>query len=196
MKSLKVVLIVSALLSSFNVTAEELKPVADVKATKAERIETELNVIFTRALTIAAKKLDTERKVAPFAVILKKDSTVGFFEADLSSEKSKGFTVSEQVFQLRRYLTEMAIKDGIKASVLGQYNIIRDEKNTTVQGLNFEIEHVDGVALLKFIPVSEQDNDNGEEAKKIIIHTEFISTTVKHANVFTEMTKSISESKR
>lgn len=183
--SLKAVLISICLIASANAFSNE-KTTSESKL-KAIQIEKEVNLIFTRALSAAATKLDTDREMAPFAMILKQDDTVGFFE--IESSQAKTLSVNQQVFQIRKYLTEMALDAEIKASTIAQYVAITDGKKTN-QGISFEVEHLEGVALLRMIPVTEKENEG--KASTIVLHTESISTSVKHAMVFTDMAKSIS----
>lgn len=185
-KYLKVVLISVFMSASISVFAETLSD-AD-KAIKASKIEREVNQVFTRALSAAATKLEEERQMTPFAIILKNDDSVGYFEID-PVEAGK-VSVNKQVFQIRRMLTEMALAGEIKSSVIALYVSIAHEEQVK-QGITFEVEHIDGVALLRMVPVTEKLN--GDDPSTIVLHTESITTSVKHANVFTDMAKSISQ---
>ncbi len=184
--SLKAVLISIVLSSSLSVFAED--KVVTENDLKSTQIEKELNFLFTKALSTAATKLDAERQMTPFAMILKQNGGIGFFE--IEGVKAKELSVNQQVFQIRRYLTELALNSEIKASVLGLYINMSDGKNSK-QGISFEVEHLEGVALLRVIPVTEKQN--GDQPSTIVIHTESITTSVKHAMVFTDMAKSISK---
>ncbi len=186
-KVLKITLAIVLMTCSVSSFSKDV--VTSEAALKSSIIEKELNLAFTKALSTAATKLDAEGEMTPFAIILRRDSTLGFFEVEKTPETKK-LSVNDQVFGIRRYLTELALAGQIKATVLGMYVSISNGTEVSQQGISFEIEHLEGVAMLRFIPVSEKVNT--DKPNTIVIHTESISTTIKHAMVFTEMAKIIS----
>jgi len=153
---------------------------------KEARIEKDLNDIFERGLNVAAFKLDKKENVRPFAVIKKNDGSVGVFELDAYKIK-KGMSVNQMSYSVRRYLTELAIAKQIQASVLVMYAVVRPKGEDARQGISFEIEHIDGVSMMRFLPVSQAEGGAG----KLIIHTESITSTIKPATVFTDMVRAL-----
>ncbi len=153
---------------------------------KEFRIEKDLNDIFERGINVAAFKLDKKEDIRPFAIIKKNDGTVGVFELDGNKIK-EGMSVNQMSYGVRRYLTELAIAKQIQASVLVMYAMVKPEGEEARQGISFEIEHIDGVSMMRFMPVSKVEGEEG----KLVIHTESITSTIKPATVFTEMVKAI-----
>jgi len=153
---------------------------------KEFRIEKDLNDIFERGINVAAFKLDKKEDIRPFAIIKKNDGTVGVFELDANKIK-EGMSVNQMSYGVRRYLTELAIAKQIQASVLVMYAMVKPEGEEVRQGISFEIEHIDGVSMMRFMPVSKVEGEEG----KLVVHTELITSTIKPATVFTEMVKAI-----
>jgi len=153
---------------------------------KEARIEKDLNDIFERGLRLAAYKLDNKEDIRPFAVIKKNNGKVGVFELD-ANQVSEKMSINKMSFSVRRYLTELAIAKQIQASVLVMYATVEPKGEKARQGLSFEIEHLDGVSMMRFVPISPAEDENS----KLIIHTELISAAIKPATVFTEMVKAI-----
>ncbi len=176
-------LVVSSLCFSAGSVAEKMP---ESSKHKEVRIEKDLNDIFERGLRLAAYKLDNKEDIRPFAVIKKNDGKVGVFELDAKQVNEK-MSINKMSFSVRRYLTELAIAKQIQASVLVMYATVKPKGEEARQGLNFEIEHLDGVSMMRFIPVSPAKS----EGDKLIIHTELISSAIKPATVFTEMVKAI-----
>ncbi len=157
---------------------------------KESRIEGDLNNLFKRGLDTAALKLDRNEDVQPFAIIKRFDGSLGVFELD-KTPKNEKMSVNKKALSVRRYLTEMAIASQLQASILVMYAVIKPEGEKAQQGLTFEMEHIDGVSLLRFLPVSDHRGKNDENDNKLVLHTESLSDTIKPVTVFTEMVKAL-----
>jgi len=64
------------------------------------------------------------------------------------------------------------------------YATVRQKGKAPRQGLIFEIEHIDGVSLLRFLPISKIKDEQGKESGKLLFELEALSTTVKPKTVF------------
>ena len=162
---------------------------------KEIRIENDLNDIFKRGLDVAAFKMNNKDDVRPFAVIKKMDGSVGVFELDVSPE-TKDLSVNQMTFSVRRYLTELAVAKQIKASVLVMHAMVHQEGKGNTQGLSFEIEHIEGVSILRFLPITEYKHESDVAKNKTVLHTEAMTATVKPNTVFTDMVKALAANKK
>jgi hypothetical protein len=180
----KVLTIATLLLSAvcFSTITSAEKMVESSKY-KSERVEKDVNDVFQRAFRMAATELDTRQQVKPFAVIQKKDGKLGVFGLD-STEKNAKLTVDDQTASIRKYLIELVVADQINASVQVMYASVQQKDKTPRQGLIFEIEHIEGVSLLRFLPISKIKNDKGVETGKLLFEMESLTTTVKPQTVF------------
>ncbi len=149
-----------------------------------ERIESELNELFLTSMKTAAYRLDKTREVKPFGVIKKTDGTLGVFAAADSDEALNKMSVSEQSASVRRVLIELAAKKQITSSVMVMYSVVRQKGKDTQQGLMFEIEHADGISLMRFLPLTEKENSLDKESKRMVLELKALTTTVKPATVF------------
>jgi len=171
-ESLKVVLIALVASASTHVLAEAL-------AEKEKRIETGVNVLFQEAIKAAAAELDADQTVSPFAVVLRSNGKVGYFSA---TDENKKLSINEQAARIRRMLKDLAISQQIEASTFGMYATVSQEK-VSESGLIFEIEHKDGVSLMRFLPVSE---GKGQNDGKLVFELERIQTTTKSRDIFVD----------
>ncbi len=157
---------------------------------KETRIENDLNNLFKRGLDTAAVKLDRNEDIRPFAIIKKLDGKLGVFELD-DTPKNASLSVNQMALSVRRYLTELAIASQIEASVLVMYAVIRPKGGKARQGLTFEMEHIEGVSIIRFLPITDHRNDENSETNKLVLHTEDLTDNLKPASVFTEMVKAL-----
>jgi len=185
-KSLKVVLISLALSVSAQVVAEKMP---ESPKQKEIRIENDLNSLFDRATKAAAFKMDRKEDVRPFAIIKKKVGGLGVFEL-AKTDKNEKLTVNQMALSIRRHLTELAIAKEIDASVLVMYASVQPKGEEVRNGLSFEIEHIDGVSIMRFLPITEQTAENSED-NMLVLHIENMSTTGKPATVFTDMVRAV-----
>lgn len=186
-KAVKIIGLLVAVLGASQMTLAEEMP--ESPRQKEARIEKGVNVLFERAVKGAALKLNNKENIYPYAIILKKDGRLGFFELDLTTTK-KQLSVTDMALSVRRYLSELAVADQIDASVLIMYATVQAKGEKPAQGLTFEIEHTDGVSLMRFLPVTED-----KENEKLILHTESMTTSIKPVTVFTDMVKAIVKNK-
>ena len=178
-KSLKVVLMTLALnLTSLSLLAEEMP---ESPKAKADRIEREINELFQRGFRTAAVKLDKTSQVIPFAVIQKKDGKYGVFSAG-SNEK---LSIDAQTASIRKHLIELVVAGQIDASMQVMYATVREEGKDSRQGLMFEIEHIEGISLLRFLPVSKIKDSQDKGSKELLFEMESLSTTAKPQVIFT-----------
>ncbi len=150
---------------------------------KSERIEKDVNGMFQRAFRMATSELDIRQVVKPFAVIQKKDGEFGVFGID-SSEKNASLTVDDQAASIRRHLIELVVADQINASLQVMFATVKQGDKPSRQGLMFEIEHIGGVSLLRFLPISKIKDDKGVETGKLLFEMESLTTTIKPKTVF------------
>jgi len=191
------VLSVAALVIStvcFSVTSSAEKMPESSKHREV-RIETDLNNLFTRGMNAAALKLGKKEDLHPFAIIKKYDGSLGTFELE-NSEKTKDFTVNQKALSIRRYLTELAIAKQIEAAVIVMYAVIRPKGEEPRQGITFEMEHIEGISFMRFLPTSNYVDEKDASNNKLVLHTEAISDVAKPVTVFTEMVKAIVKQKQ
>ncbi len=173
-------LMISSLCFSTSSIAEKMP---ETPKHKSERIKKDVNQIFQHAFRRAATELDAMQQVMPFAVIQKKDGRLGVFRID-DTEKDADLTVDEQAASIRKNLIGLVVADQIDASLQVMYAAVQQEGKTPRQGLIFEIEHIDGVSLLRFLPISKIRDDKGAETGKLLFDMESLTTTIKPKTVF------------
>jgi F420-0:gamma-glutamyl ligase len=162
---------------------------------KEQRIENDLNDLFTRGMNAAALILGKKEDLHPFAIIKKYDGTLGMFELD-NSEKTKGLSVNQKALSIRRYLTELAIAKQIEATVLVMYAVIQPKGKEPRQGITFEMEHIEGISFMRFLPTSNYVDEKDASNNKLVLNTEAISDVAKPVTVFTNMVKAIVKQKQ
>ena len=177
-KSLKVVLVALALILASQTSLSEEMPVNP--KIKAQQVEADLNYLLKESLKAAALEMDKDFEMGPFAFVKKADGTTGFF-TPLPDTKQ---TVDEQISSIRAMLIDLARTKQILASVQSQYVRIIKDKKVAQQGITFEIEHVDGVSIMKFLPVSEV-KDKNNKITSLNFQTDKLSTGNKLPVVFT-----------
>ncbi len=150
---------------------------------KELRIEKDVNELFQRGVRMAATELDVRKEVKPFAVIKKRDGTYGVFGTG-NTEKNAKLSVDDQTASIRKYLIELVVADQIDASMQVMYATVKQDGKPPRQGLMFEIEHINGVSLLRFLPISKIKDEQGKESGKLLFELEALSTTVKPKTVF------------
>ncbi len=146
-----------------------------------ERIETNLTSLFTDAVKAAAVELDKDHEMAPFTILMKKDGTFGFLSL---SDKNDGMSVDQQVASIRALLIDMASTRQIDATVQVMYANVSNKSGDSSQGLVFEIEHREGVSMMRFIPVSEIKDESGKKTGRLVFEMEKLSTGSKPQTVF------------
>ena len=149
---------------------------------KEARIEKDVNALFKGVIVAAAKDLNDDKQMRPFALVKKLDGTTGLYQSD-ESEKNKHLTVVQQASAIRNLLTGLADTEQITAYAQAMYAAIKKEDGNTVQGLSVEIEHKDGVSLMRFIPISSINVDGKE---KLDFQLQNVSTAVKPKVVFAQ----------
>jgi hypothetical protein len=148
---------------------------------KEDRIEGNLTFLFREAINASAAELDKDHQMAPFAMLMKKDGKLGFFS---TGDKNKGLSIDQQVASIRALLIDMASTQQIDASVQVMYAGVANKSGESSQGLVFEIEHREGVSIMRFIPVSEIKDDKGVKTGKLMFEMEKLSTGSKPQTVF------------
>jgi len=148
---------------------------------KESRIEGDLNKLFKEALKASAVELDGDHEMSPFALVKKKDGSLGFFAP---SDKNENLSTDQQVASIRRMLIDLAATRQINASVQVMYATVSDGKDNKNQGLVFEIEHRAGVSIMRFIPVSEIEDEQGKKTGDLMFEMEKLSTGSKTQTVF------------
>ncbi len=146
-----------------------------------KRIETNLTSLFKEAIKAAAVELDQDHEMSPFTMLMKKDGTFGFLSL---SDKNKGMTVDQQVASIRALLIDMASTLQIDATVQVMYANVSNKSGESSQGLVFEIEHREGISIMRFIPVSEITDETGKKTGKLVFEMEKLSTGSKPQTVF------------
>jgi len=148
---------------------------------KEERIEANLTFLFKEALKACALELAKDHEMSPFAMIKKQDGTLGFFTP---TENNKDKSVDQQVASIRKLLMDLASTQQIDASVQVMYATVSNGAGSTNQGLVFEIEHREGVSIMRFIPVSEELDDAGNKTGNLLFEMEKLSTGSKPKTIF------------
>ncbi len=171
-------LLVSSLCFSVGSVAEKM---VESPQHKEQRIEGDLTFLFKEALKASALEMDKDQEMAPFAMVKKSDGTLGFFAP---TENNKGKSVNQQIASIRKMLMDLASTRQIEASVQAMYATVSNGSGDSNQGLVFEIEHRDGVSIMRFIPVSEILDDKGEKTGKLLFEIEKLSTGSKPQTVF------------
>ena len=180
-KSLKVVLISITLGMVSQVALSEKQSSNELKA---ERIEKDVNDIFKRALMAAVAELNEKKQVQPFSVVKSKDGSVKVFLLE-STERNKSLTTDQKVSGVRKNLLGLASKNEILASVQVMYAIVADKKTgKQSQGLTFEVEHLEGLSIVRFLPVSKVLDDKGQDTGKMDLGMQFLSTASKPKVIF------------
>jgi hypothetical protein len=190
-KSLKAVLIslpflFAAAVACADVIPDKSRPLdvmPESPRAKADRIENVMNDLFERGLKMSATELGQNNKVRPFAIIKRKDGKIGVFGAD-NTEKNAKQEVEVLAASIRRHLIELVLADQIEAAIQVMFATIRQENKEPRQGLVFELEHEEGVSLLRFLPVSKVKDKQGNNTEKLLFELETLSTTVKPSVIF------------
>ena len=181
--SLKALLIGFALLTSGIVSAEVAQEQRESAAQKEQRIEKDLNELFLNGMNSAAVRLDKTQQVKPFAVMKRADGTIGTFEIK-DTEKSKSMSVMDKALSVRKLLIELAAEKQIVASVLVMYATVGKKGEKPRQGLTFEVEHAEGVSMMRFLPVTQKPLENDQINPTLVFEIESIVSTAKPKTVF------------
>ena len=185
-KAVKIISLLVAVLGASQMTlAEEMPDKTETAKQKELRLEAELNHLFKTSMKTAAYRLDKEGQMKPFATILKSDGSTGVFEVT-PKEGEKELSVNEQNLSVRKLLIELAATQQIKGSVSAMYSLVREKGKEERQGIVFEIEHVEGVSLLRFIPLTIKENPLDKTKPRLVLELKSMSTTVKPAVVFAQ----------
>lgn len=180
----KVVLIALLFCSSVNLIAEEMP---ESPTYKAKIVEDQVNLLLQRALLASATDLNDDQEMYPVALILRHDGKVGSFGTAESDNNSK-VNVNMQVAHIRKLLVDLAQSEQILASVLAMYATVKDKNGESRQGISFEVEHIEGVSIMRFVPVSEEFSEQGNKTGKLIIETNIATTVTKPKTVFANLT--------
>ena len=178
-KYIKAVLITLLFSSSVNTFAEEIP---ESPKQKEARIEQDVNALFKAVIVAAAKDLNDDQQMRPFALVKKLDGKTGLYQSD-ESDKNKHLTVVQQASAIRNMLTGLASTNQIIAYAQGMFANVKTKEGQSVQGLSVEIEHKDGVSLMRFIPIASITVD-GEQ--KLDFQLQNVSTAVKPKVVFAQ----------
>ncbi len=175
-------LIISSLCFSAGSIAEKAaEKMPETPQQKEERIEANLTFLFKEAINASALELEKDHEMAPFAMLMRKDGNLGFFS---TGDKNKGMSVDQQVASIRALLIDMASSQQIDATVQVVYASVSNKAGKSSQGLVFEIEHREGVSLMRFLPVSEIEDEAGVKTGKLLFEMEKLSTGSKPQTVF------------
>jgi len=178
------VVISAALMVSTYANAEKaFEKMPESPRVKASNLEREVNDIFQRAMMAAAVDLNDDHVVRPFAVIKRKDGKIGVFSAD-ETEKNKNLSVNEQTAGIRRMLIELVVANQLDATAQVMFATVKDKNGNVRQGLSFEIEHIDGLSIVRFLPVVELKDEAGVKTGKLLFETESMSTALKPKVIF------------
>ncbi len=178
----KVLSVATLVISSFCFSAVSVaEKMVESPKHKEQRIEGDLTFLFKEALKACALEMDRDHEMAPFAMVKKSDGTLGFFTL---TENNKDKSVDQQIASVRKVLMDLASTQQIEASVQTMYATVSNDTGASNQGLVFEIEHREGVSLMRFIPVSEILDDAGKKTGKLLFEMEKLSTGSKPKTVF------------
>ncbi len=178
----KVLSIATLLISTVCFSAVSVaEKMSETPQQKEERIEANLTYLFKEAINASALELEKDHEMAPFAMLMKKDGTLGFFS---TGDKNKGMSVDQQVASIRALLIDMASSQQIDATVQVMYASVSNKAGDSSQGLVFEIEHRDGVSIMRFLPVSEIKDEAGAKTGRLLFEMEKLSTGSKPQTVF------------
>jgi len=146
-------------------------------------IENTVNALFKSAMMAAAKDLDEDKTMRPFALVKKVDGSLGFFQAD-DTDKNENYSVMQQAASIRKLLIELALNNQIVSSAQVMYTRAQAKGQKPVQGLSFEMEHIKGLSIVRFMPVTKELDENGAWNNKLRFQIESTSTTEKPKVVF------------
>ncbi len=181
----KAVFVATLLVSSFSFSSaasaeKALETMPESLKQKEERLESDLNALFEVAVKTAAYKLDETKQVPPFGVIKKMDKSIGVFEA----KGGKFKTVEEKSASIRRLLIELAASQQIEASVMVMYSVVKQKGKDTQQGLMFEVEHKEGISIMRFLPITKKEDPTDKTKTKLVFELQSLVTNVKPQTVF------------
>jgi len=180
------VLSVTALLLStvcFSVVSSAEK-MPESSEQKELRIEGELNTLFRDAMKTAAIHLGKSDQVEPFGMMTKVDGTIAIFKIS-DNDKSRGLSVAQKTHSIRKLLSELALTKQITSSVLTMFaTLTKEGQATTQEGLTFEMEHKEGISIVRFLPVSRRVDSENSENNKLVFEIESISTVNKPKTIF------------
>ncbi len=179
--SIATLLISTVCFSAATIAEKAAEKMPETPQQKEERIEANLTFLFKEAINAAALELDKDHEMAPFVMLMKKDGQLGFFS---TGDKNKGMSVDQQVASIRALLIDMARTQQIDATVQVMYASVTNKAGSSSQGLVFEIEHREGVSIMRFIPVSEIKDEAGVKTGKLLFEMEKLSTGSKPQTVF------------
>ncbi|OUR62681.1 hypothetical protein A9Q73_10040 [Bermanella sp. 47_1433_sub80_T6] len=180
----KVLSVAALVISSFCFSAGSVAEKMPESPKQIElNIENTVNALFKSAIIAAAKDLNEDKTMRPFALVKKVDGTIGFFQAD-ETDKNEDYSVMQQAASIRKLLIELAVNNQIVSSAQVMYTRALVEGKEPVQGLSFEIEHIKGLSLMRFMPVTKELDENGTWNKKLRFQIESTSTTKKPQVVF------------
>ncbi len=181
--SVAALLISTVCFSGVSIAQKAAEKMPETPQQKEERIEANLTFLFKEAINASALELEKDHEMAPFTVLMKKDGTMGYFN---TGGKNKGMSIEQQSASIRALLIDMARTKQIDASVQAMYATITDKKGKNAQGLMFEIEHREGIAMMRFLPVSEVEDENGKKTGKLWFDLKRMSTSAKPRVIFPE----------
>ncbi len=176
-------LLVSSLCFSAVSAAEEMPKKPETPKQKELRVEADMNHLFNKSMKMAAGKLGKKMELRPFAIIKKTNGEFAVFGAsDTKGNEKMG--INAQNASIRKYLIDLVAANQIQASIQVMYATVVPKGEKPRQGLTFEMEHIEGVSLLRFLPVSKIKTKEGEDSGKLLFEIEAVSTTVKPITVF------------
>lgn len=152
MKSL-VVVTFSAVISFTAVAETSVSAAEQTKVLKM--VGQDSNLLLKSGAAHSLEQLNTNKKLAPFALILKNDGSIGKLEPLAAFIKKA--PIAEKVNYLRGQIKNFAEKGEIKAGALFSRGFGRSlDKSQQLSGLIVESEHRNGPSTVQFIPVEEQ----------------------------------------
>ncbi len=155
--------------ADFKKSSEELK-----LRNKAKFVEVHVNELFQGALRVAAKKLADTGEVMPFAYILKEDGhygVMGLTKKEILEEPN----INRQTNKLRSIMTELANNKAIMGFAVGLFTQVKQKDGSSKPNLLFELEHMEGISMLKLVPLVENKIKGSKEKEWAIIPAKIVT---------------------
>jgi len=176
----KIVKVVSIILFISNCSISVAQLGTESPKDKEIRVETDINNLFKAVIVSAAKDLNKDQTMRPFAIVKKADGSTGLYQSD-ESDKNKNLSVVDQASAIRNLLTGLANSDQIIAYAQATYVNIQKDGSQSQQGISVELEHKEGVSIMRFLPVEPVTKD---EKKVLDFKINNVSTAKKPTVVF------------
>lgn len=140
-------------------------------------VERDFNLLMKNGMKTALTQLGESRQVPPFMLLVKQDGELGVVYVP-QGEEAKNVSVDRQIFKLRDMAVQTAKAGEARAILICFYSSLAVDE-VQHQGLMFEMEHAQKVGMLRFLPITEN-----EETENLVVHTKKMVTENKPLVMF------------